>query len=166
MSWPQTSRRLRLQTTTRARGLRLYSLALSYFLSLTLVKRSLYFLRMLQEKASQRAHSFGKRIVQLILGSSSCVRFTPKLDISQCECHVRFGSKADICSTPAHVRFGPIADRGHMENDLVALLAVGRERIFRKAVAKLGVTVDAQPHLSKEYAHGRAEQGIRVRGEP
>ena len=48
---------------------------------------------------------------------------------------------------------GPIVDRGHMEcrnlNDLVALLAVVRERIFTKAVAKLGITVDAQPHISK-----------------
>jgi len=51
-------------------------------------------------------------------------------------------------------------------NDLVALLAVVRERIFTKAVAKLGITVDAQPHISKEVAHGRAEQGIRVRGKP
>src|SRR5215510_7040298 len=35
-------------------------------------------------------------------------------------------------------------------NDLVALLAVGRERIFTIAAAKLGRRIGAQPHLSKE----------------
>jgi len=58
--------------------------------------------------------------------------------------------------------------RGHLD-DLVAFLAVGRERSFTKAAAKLGVSQSALSHTIRELearlwrSHGKPQQALRAR---
>ena len=58
--------------------------------------------------------------------------------------------------------------RGHLD-DLLAFPAVGRERSFTKAAAKLGVSQSALSHTIRELearlwrSHGKPQQALRAR---